>query len=61
MAVYSGKHMKLTNTLGGQNAELLFVRAGGTKSYHCILKGLEKSYGYLQFPHKFVNDYFKFI
>jgi hypothetical protein len=30
IAVYSENHMKLINTLCGQNADLLNVKAGGT-------------------------------
>jgi hypothetical protein len=31
--------MKRINTLCGQSAELLIVEAGGTYSYHLVLKG----------------------
>jgi hypothetical protein len=34
IAVYGENHMKPINTLCGQKAELLFVKAGGTYSYH---------------------------
>jgi hypothetical protein len=37
--VYCKNRMKLINTLCGQNAELLFVKVGGTYSYHYTLKG----------------------
>jgi lipoate-protein ligase B len=39
IAVYSENHMKLINTLCGKHAELLDVKAGGTYTYHCVLKG----------------------
>jgi hypothetical protein len=32
IAVYSENHTKLTNTVCGQNAELLIIKAGGTYS-----------------------------
>jgi hypothetical protein len=34
IAVYSEKHVEFT-----QNAQLLFVKADGTYSYHWVLKG----------------------
>jgi hypothetical protein len=37
--VYSEKHAKPINTLYGLNAELLNVKAVGTYSYNCALKG----------------------
>jgi hypothetical protein len=37
--VYSENDIKPINTLCGQNAELLIVEAGGTYSYHWVLKG----------------------
>jgi hypothetical protein len=39
IAVYSGNHTKLINALCGQNSELLFIKSGGTYSYHKALKG----------------------
>jgi hypothetical protein len=39
IAVHCVNHMKHTNTLSGQNADLLNVKAGGTYSYHRGLKG----------------------
>jgi hypothetical protein len=39
IAVYSENHTKPINTLCGQNVELLFIKAGGTYSYHWVLKG----------------------
>jgi hypothetical protein len=36
--VYSENHTKPINTLCGENAELLNVKAGGTQSYHWALK-----------------------
>jgi hypothetical protein len=39
MAVYSENHKKPADTLCGQNAELLSVKAGGTYNYHLVLKG----------------------
>jgi hypothetical protein len=39
IAVYCENHMKHINTLCGQNAELLYVEACGTFSYHWVLKG----------------------
>jgi hypothetical protein len=38
IAVYSQNHMKGINTLCGQNAEVLVIKAGDTYSYHCVLK-----------------------
>jgi hypothetical protein len=38
IAVCTGNYAKLTNTLCGQNAELLIIEAGGTYSYHEALK-----------------------
>jgi hypothetical protein len=35
--------MKPTNTLCGKNAELLFVKVGGTYSYHLDFKTIELS------------------
>jgi hypothetical protein len=37
--VYCENHMKHTNTLRGQNAELYYVKAGGIYSNHSALKG----------------------
>jgi hypothetical protein len=37
--VYSKNHTKPTNTLCGQNADLLIINLGGTNSYHWALKG----------------------
>jgi hypothetical protein len=34
ITVYSENHMKPMNTLCGQKAELLNVKAGGTYNYH---------------------------
>jgi hypothetical protein len=39
IAVLCKNHMKPTNTLSGQNAELLNVKAGGTHNYHRFLDG----------------------
>jgi hypothetical protein len=39
IAVYYENQMKHTNTPIGQNAELLIMKAGGTYSYRCALKG----------------------
>jgi hypothetical protein len=39
IAVHTENHTKPINTLCGQNAELLIVKAGGTYSYHWALKG----------------------
>jgi hypothetical protein len=39
MAVYSENHTKYINTLCGQNAEFLNIKAGGTYNYHWVLKG----------------------
>jgi hypothetical protein len=36
--VYSESHTNPINTLCGQNAELLIVKAGGTYTYHRPLK-----------------------
>jgi hypothetical protein len=44
IAVYSENHIKPTNRLCGQNAELLNVKAGGTYSYQRVLKGQVKSH-----------------
>jgi hypothetical protein len=38
IALYSEKHTKPINTLCGQNAELLTVKAGGKYMYHRVLK-----------------------
>jgi hypothetical protein len=38
IAVYSENHTKHTNTLCGQNTELLSVKEGGVYSYHCASK-----------------------
>jgi hypothetical protein len=37
-AVYCENHMEHINTLCGQNADLLNIKAGGTYSYRCVLK-----------------------
>jgi hypothetical protein len=37
--VYCENHMEHTNTLSGQNAEFLYVKAGGIYSNHSALKG----------------------
>jgi hypothetical protein len=37
IAVYSKNHMKHINTLCEQNAELLYVKSGGTYNYHWVL------------------------
>jgi hypothetical protein len=42
IAVYSENHMKPINTLCGQNAEILIIKAGGTYSYHWGFKGLKR-------------------
>jgi hypothetical protein len=39
IAIYCENHMEHTNTLCGQNAEFLYVQAGGTYSNHWTLKG----------------------
>jgi hypothetical protein len=39
IVVYSENHMKHINTRCGKNAEFFNVKAGGTYSYHCALKG----------------------
>jgi hypothetical protein len=39
VAVYCENHTQHINTLCGQNEEFLNVKAGGTYSYHCGLKG----------------------
>jgi hypothetical protein len=39
IAIYSENHTKHTNTLCGQNAELLIVKAACKYSYHWALKG----------------------
>jgi hypothetical protein len=39
ITVYSENNTKLINTLYGQNAEILNVKAGGTYNYHSALKG----------------------
>jgi hypothetical protein len=36
VAVYCENHTELTNTLSGQDAELLYVKACGTYSYHRV-------------------------
>jgi hypothetical protein len=38
IAVYSDNYTKLINTLLGQNAELLIIKAGGTQSCHWAVK-----------------------
>jgi hypothetical protein len=38
IAVYSESHMKPTNVLCGQEAEILNVKAGGVDRYHCALR-----------------------
>jgi hypothetical protein len=40
VAVYCDNHTEHTHTLCGQNAELWYVKAGGTYSNHRALKGL---------------------
>jgi hypothetical protein len=42
IAVYSENHTRYINGLCGQNEELLNVIAGGTYSYHWVLKGKSK-------------------
>jgi hypothetical protein len=37
-AVYSENHTKPINTLCGQNAKLLNIKAGSMYSYHWVLK-----------------------
>jgi hypothetical protein len=39
VAVYCENHTEYTNTLWGQNAEFLYVKAGGTYSNHWAPKG----------------------
>jgi hypothetical protein len=39
MAACSENHTKPINKHSGQNEELLIIKAGGTYSYHCALKG----------------------
>jgi hypothetical protein len=39
IAVYSENHTKPIDTLCGNNAELLIVKAGGTYSYYWDVKG----------------------
>jgi hypothetical protein len=39
VAVYCENHTEHTNTLCGQNVEFEYVKAGGTYSNHCALKG----------------------
>jgi hypothetical protein len=39
IAIYSENHMKHTNTLCRQNAELFNVKAGGTYNNQCALNG----------------------
>jgi hypothetical protein len=39
ITVYSENCAKPINTLCGQNAELLIIKAGGAHSYHWALKG----------------------
>jgi hypothetical protein len=39
VSVYTENYIKPTNTLCGQNAKLLIVKAGGTYSNHKTLKG----------------------
>jgi hypothetical protein len=39
IVVYSENHTKHINTLCGQNAELLKVKAGGSYNYRCALNG----------------------
>jgi hypothetical protein len=43
IVVYSENHMKSLNTLCGQNAKLLIIKAGGRYSYHWALKGWKSS------------------
>jgi hypothetical protein len=40
IAVYSENRTELIDTLCGENAELMTVKAGGTYNYHWSLKGL---------------------
>jgi hypothetical protein len=42
VAVYCENHTKHTNTLCGQNAEFLCVKASGTYGNHWTLKGSSK-------------------
>jgi hypothetical protein len=39
LAFYSENHTKPVDLLFGQNAGILSVKAGGTYSYHWVLKG----------------------
>jgi hypothetical protein len=39
VAVYCENHTEHPDTLRGQNAELLNIKAGGTYSYHYTFKG----------------------
>jgi hypothetical protein len=39
IAVYAENHTKPINTLRGIDEELLIIKASGTYSYHCALKG----------------------
>jgi hypothetical protein len=39
IAVYSENNTRHVNTLSGQNAELLKVKAGGAYKYYSALKG----------------------
>jgi hypothetical protein len=39
VAVYCENHTENTDTLSGQNAEFLCVKAGGTYNNHWALKG----------------------
>jgi hypothetical protein len=38
IAVYSDNHTKPINAICGQNAKIPTVKAGGTYTYHCVLK-----------------------
>jgi hypothetical protein len=38
-AIYSQNHMKQMNTLLGENAQFLDIKAVSTYNYHCVLKG----------------------
>jgi hypothetical protein len=39
VALYCENHTEHTDALCGQNAEFWYVKAGGTYSDHCSLKG----------------------
>jgi hypothetical protein len=44
IGVLSENHTKPINTLCGQNAELLIIKAGGTYNYRWAIKGYEIEY-----------------